>query len=477
MMKKFSVLSALLLFCSCFLCGCGSTAYYRARAAENARRFLLANAPELTPEQVHFVKFNDPVLLTSSVLGTDRQKGELALEKSTSYLHQICVTWNIPGASNLYMVFGVSDARMFSWEPLRLIRKDFRQKVLPEDAAVAASRSYAVNNLNEVLSVKALNNIRFEFPFIARTDFKLNFNTTGKMTEEEIAEEKYAVKKKFQYALYWKNPDGTLTLFCGMANADLAGWKINFSGIIKESELKQNLIGVVRTPEQYDKSIEILKKDLAVVAERHKAAAFVAKANAVTGKANAVAGKAGIFMSKAAAIIEKAGITEEKDKAVEEKKDTAGEQINIDDKIKAADERLIAADERITAADERIKTAEEKIVSADERIKSTGEKVNAEEKKIKLAEEKMMYAGEIIKFAGEKIMYAETIIRLAAEKSENVAEKIASVREKIQAVEEKIASVREKIETVDEKIKALDEKPDFSKTATEKENKELRKDK
>lgn len=470
MMKKFSVLCGLLLFCSCFLSGCGSTAHYRARAAENARRFLIANAPELTPEQVHFVKFNDPVLLTSPVLGTEREAGEISLEKSTSYLHQVCVTWNIPGASNLYMVFGVSDARMFSWEPLRLVRKELRKKLLPEDAAVAASRQYAVNNLHEVLSVKALNHIRFEFPFIARTSFKLNFNTTGKMTDEEIAEEKYAVKKKFQYALYWKNPDGKVTLFCGMAGADLTGWQINFSGIIKESELKQNLIGVVRTPEQYDKSIEILKKDLAVVAERHKAAAFVAKANAVTGKANAVAGKAGIFMSKADAIVEKAGITEEKDKAVEEKKDTAGEQSNIDDKIKAADER-------ITAADERIKTAEEKIVSADERIKSTGEKINAEEKKIKLAEEKMMYAGEIIKFAGEKIMYAETIIRLAAEKSENVAEKIASVREKIKTVEEKIASVREKIETVDEKIKALDEKPDFGKTATGKENKELRKDK
>ena len=477
MMKKFSVLCGLLLLGSCFLCGCGSTAYYRACAAENARRFLIANAPELTPEQVHYVKFNDPVLLTSPVLGTERKAGEIALEKSTSYLHQVCVTWNIPGASNLYMVFGVSDARMFSWEPLRLIRKDLRQKLLPEDAAVAASRRYAVDNLHENLSVEALNHIRFEFPFIARTSFKLNFNTTGKMTEEEIAEEKYAVEKKFQYALYWKNPDGTLTLFCGMANADLAGWKINFSGIIRESELKQNLIGVVRTPEQYDKSIEILKKDQAVVAERHKAAAFVAKANAVTGKANAVAGKAGIFMSKADAIVEKAGITEEKDKAVEEKKDTAGEQSNIDDKIKAADERLIAADGRIASADERIKTAEEKIVSADERIKSTGEKVNTEEKRIKLAEEKMMCAGKIIKFAGEKIMFAETIIRLAAEKSENVAEKIASVREKIKTVEEKIASVREEIEAVDEKIKALDEKPDFGKTAKESDNKEIRKDK
>ena len=271
MMKKMTILCGLLLVCSCFFTGCGSTAYHRARAAENARRFLLANAPELTPEQVHFVKFNDPVLLTSPVLGTERKDGELSLEKSTSYLHQICVTWNIPGASNLYMVFGVSDARMFSWEPIRLIRKDFRQKLLPEDAAVSASRQYAVNSLYDALAIQDLNRIRFEFPFIARTDFELNFNTTGKMTEEEIAAAQESVKEKFQYALYWKNSDGKLTVFCGMANADLSSWNINFAGIISESEFKQHLIGVVRTPEQHSKRISILKKDLDTLEQRKKA--------------------------------------------------------------------------------------------------------------------------------------------------------------------------------------------------------------
>ena len=455
-MKKFAVLCGLLLFCSCFLSGCGSTAYYRARAAENARRFLIANAPELTPEQVHFVKFNDPVLLTSPVLGTGRKSGEIALEKSTSYLYQICVAWNIPGAANLYMVSGVSDARMFSWEPLRLLRKDLRQKLLPEDAAVAASRRYAVNNLYGVLSVKALNNIRFEFPFIARTDFKLNFNTTGKMTGEEIEEEKYAVKKKFQYALYWKNPDGKVTLFCGMANADLSGWKINFAGIIKESELKQNLIGIVRTPEQYDRSISILKKDLAVVYEREKVNCFVEKADAVAQKANC--------------FVEKADLMAEKIKSGEEKNAPAGEKISIDERIKTADGKIQSAEERIKAADKKIQSAEKK-------IRSTGESVNFEEAKIKFAEEKMSAAGEMLKVAGEKISIAGETIRTIGEKPDAAEEIIASAAKKLKAVDKKIAAAREKIELADGKIKALDEKPDFGKTAKESDNKEIRKDK
>ena len=261
MKKSFLIFSFLLcVFC---LTGCRSTAYYRAKAAGEARAFLLKNAPELTSEQVAFVKYNDPVLLTAPVLGSEEQiQDESSKDKRTSYLHQICVTWNIPGCRNLYMVFGVSDARMFSWQPLRLIRKDFGQLLRPEDAAVSASRSYAVNNLYHALSVKDFNRIRFEFPFIARTAFQLNFNTTGKMTAEEIQQAKQAAEKKFQYSLYWENADGSAAVFCGLSDVNMKGWTLNFAGIIKKEELSKNLIGVVRTPENYDKNITPLAKDV-----------------------------------------------------------------------------------------------------------------------------------------------------------------------------------------------------------------------
>lgn len=268
MMKKIS------LFLACGLIiltsGCKSAVYHRNEAAENARTFLLKNAPELTPEQVCFVKYNDPVLLTSPILGNSN-KGS-GFEQTASALHQICIAWNIPGANNLYVVFGVSDARMTAWQPLRLIRKDFSQKVLPEDAAVFYCRKYAQDNLLHTLTPAELNQIRFEYPFIARTGFELNFNETGKMTAEEIAAAKEAASGKLQYSLYWQYPDGSAALFCGLAAADMNGWTLNFAGKISREELGRHQIGVVRTPAQANDNIAVLKQDLPApdTAEKNK---------------------------------------------------------------------------------------------------------------------------------------------------------------------------------------------------------------
>jgi hypothetical protein len=257
MMKKIS----LFIVCSLVILtsGCKSAAYHRNEAAESARVFLLKNAPELTPEQVCFVKYNDPVLLTAPVLGNSGKGSDF--EQTDSVLHQICIAWNIPGASNLYIVFGVSDARMTTWQPLRLIRKDFSQKVLPEDAAVFYCRKYAQDNLLHTLTPSELNLVRFEYPFIARTGFELNFNETGKMTAEEIAAVKEAAAGKLQYSLYWQYPDGSAAVFCGLAAADMTGWTLNFAGKIGKEELVKHLIGVVRTPAQANDNIAILKQD------------------------------------------------------------------------------------------------------------------------------------------------------------------------------------------------------------------------
>jgi len=252
------------------LCGCRSGRYYQAQAAQSAREFLLANAPELTVEQVYFVKYNDPVLLVSPVLGVAGGGFKADEESMSSEQQQICVTWNIPGARYLYMVFGVSDNRMYSWSPIRLIRKDFSRKPMPEDAAIAQCRTYAVNSLYHSLSAHDLNSIRFTFPTIARSNFELNFDPGGDLSAEEIEKEKAAAAKLVQYTLFWPNEKGGATVFCGVGRPDMGGWKINFAGFVGADDLKKHTVAVMRTPDRSDDSIVPLKRDLPPSAGKKK---------------------------------------------------------------------------------------------------------------------------------------------------------------------------------------------------------------
>ena len=247
---KFSVFT-LLIILTALICGCRSGRYYQAEAAERARCYLLENAKELTPEQIYFIKFNDPVLLTAPVLGQEGGGFVTRDEHMSSMQQQICVTWALPGASHFYLVFGVSDNRMFSWRPLRLIRRDFTGKIMPEDLAIRQSRGFAVNSLYRSLSVPDLNRIRFTFPEIRHTTFELNFDANGKLPANEIKEAKARTAGMVQYSLLWKNSDGSYTVFCGVSMPDMKRWGINFAGNISAKEVEDHTISIVRRTDQW----------------------------------------------------------------------------------------------------------------------------------------------------------------------------------------------------------------------------------
>ena len=84
--------------------GCRSDQYHQSRAADKARAYLLEHAAELTPEEVYYVKFHDPVLLTGPIVGTTG--GNREEEHLNSEQMQICVSWQIPGRDHVYMVYG-----------------------------------------------------------------------------------------------------------------------------------------------------------------------------------------------------------------------------------------------------------------------------------------------------------------------------------------------------------------------------------
>ena len=148
------LLWAAFAFLAIFSAGCRSDQYYQDLAVRRARAYLLKHSPELTADQIYFVKYNNPFFLTADVLG----KGGLSLEGAMeSRQQQICVTWAIPGRDRYYMVFGVSSGRMDTWYPNRLIHRVFTLPNRPLESAVRTARTYAQNALYSRMNTEEFN--------------------------------------------------------------------------------------------------------------------------------------------------------------------------------------------------------------------------------------------------------------------------------------------------------------------------------
>ena len=213
--------------------GCNSTAYYQDQAVQRAREFLLENAPELTPLQVAHVRYNKPTLLAENVLGGSRGGWAAISERS-----QICITWLIPGCRDAYLVYGVSSQRMYDWFPERLIRKTFTPMETVRLSAIGAARNYALENLYFDLSKHEYNQVRFSDPRILRTDFNLNLNPDGKLTEAQLTR----LKTQTQFSMIWGEDAEAPTVICGIAAENLAGFQVYFGGKIEADVLHRHTV-------------------------------------------------------------------------------------------------------------------------------------------------------------------------------------------------------------------------------------------
>ena len=234
------------------LAGCRSDQFYHSRAADEAREFLLKNSPELTADQVCFVRYNDPVLLKGDGLGEPEKLG--GRETSKGYIRQICVAWEIPGRDDIYMVCGFSEERMQYWKPNRLIRKKFQRKAQAQDEMLSSARKYLLNNLAANLTTEEINRVRFTYPVLAETDFEVNFNTDLKMDAEKAAQSKAAAEKNRQYSLLWAIGD-RYVVFAGYSSPELTGWRILFAGVLPADEVTKHTLHVVKNPENFNTSL------------------------------------------------------------------------------------------------------------------------------------------------------------------------------------------------------------------------------
>lgn len=247
-MRKWSLL-LLPLIAVLFSFGCHSTDYYREQAVERARAYLLDRTGDLSAEEVAYIRYNQPVLLVSDILGSP---GSLEDSNISSAFSQICVTWILPERRDAYMVFGVSEGRMIEWQPRQLLIRKFVKTDTGREKAMSAARSYALNNMYYDLNIRQYNLVRFSDPEIIRTNFQLPLNSDGLLTPEEEAK----LQAREQYSLVWPLPGrgDNLLIISGQSDASLAGWSVLAAGEYTQEDLKKHT--VVETPAENKISAE-----------------------------------------------------------------------------------------------------------------------------------------------------------------------------------------------------------------------------
>ena len=235
---------------------CNSTDYYRDRAVQRARVFLLQEDRTLNLEQREYVKFNKPVIMAAPIF--------LKLNSGSATsgtLSHVCIAWVVPGCKNAYVVFGASDNRLRDWTPNRVVIKRYDKPAGVYQKAKSIAIKFAVNNFL-YLSSRQINRIRFEIPETIITDYKFS---KAMLKGRKISEAQ--LKSLVQVTFVW--PSGTYDkrLFvCGLGAKDLGRWRPVFGGETSVDELREHFVGslsfgqfdpVKKTDKQADKFPEI----------------------------------------------------------------------------------------------------------------------------------------------------------------------------------------------------------------------------
>lgn len=235
---------------------CNSTEYYRDRAVQRARVFLLQEDRTLSLEQREYVKFNKPVIMAAPIFA------KISSTSATSgTLSHVCIAWIVPGSKNAYVVFGASDNRLRDWTPNRVVIKRYDKPAEIYHRAKSAAVHFAVNNFL-YLPFRQINRIRFEIPETIITDYKFSKATlkARKVSEAQL-------ESLVQITFVW--PSGTYEkrLFvCGLGAKDLEGWRPIFGGETSVDELRRHFVGslsfgqfdeVKKTDKDVDKFPEI----------------------------------------------------------------------------------------------------------------------------------------------------------------------------------------------------------------------------
>lgn len=257
----FGKLSAFFLLPLLMLFATACQTDYRTDAAERARAYALKYSRDLSESDRNFIRYNDPVLMsdllfsysqpTFSTLGSGPNRyDEWGTDKTDvyDYMHSAFV-WHLPKAGFALVVDGTGERTQRGWTPTQVVYKKF----VPENTAFSAAKIKAVNfiaNFFPDLKSSEINEVRFNEPFVAVTDFHLtppedaNRDTQLKKWMDYIRSGSGSVPLKTQISLIWTSPaDGKKLVVTGEApKKNLYGWKPVKALILDPKELDESVL-------------------------------------------------------------------------------------------------------------------------------------------------------------------------------------------------------------------------------------------
>ena len=217
------------------LSACGTTDYYKDRAVQRARVFLLQEDRILNLEQREYVKFNKPVIMATPIfykIGTN--------SATSGTLSHVCIAWVVPGRKDAHIVFGASDNRLRDWTPNRVLVKRYDKPARHYHKAKRTAILFGVNNFL-YLTTQQLNRIRFEVPETIITDYEVS---DKKLKGRHFS--RAQLKSLVQITFVWasNSPDNKIFI-CGFGAKNLKGWRPVFGGETPVSKLRKHFLGTV----------------------------------------------------------------------------------------------------------------------------------------------------------------------------------------------------------------------------------------
>jgi len=115
---KFVGLSILLLL----FAGCASNEYYRDKAANSARDYILSEYHGMSQENRAFIEYTYPTILLEPIFN------------SSDLYNQLCFAWSLPSPKVVVLVYGAGKADFHGWFPQRLIFKQYPKELAAQKA-------------------------------------------------------------------------------------------------------------------------------------------------------------------------------------------------------------------------------------------------------------------------------------------------------------------------------------------------------